>query len=334
MLRSIQEPINSSPIQAASDAFIEDTKTNIGLIRKRLNILQLHCQSYEIGIHQKSKISMLYIKGQAPDKLVKDVDRQLKQIHRDIASIDDLNRHFGHHWWCPVSHFFSTEIPVQVVRLLKQNRIVLFLDNVPFGMVYPNLLWDMFGSTSDENFPLIITYMLRFLRVLGAVTTVIFPALYVALVSVNPDTLKIDLALFVAQSREGIPFSALLETLIMTILIDLILEAIGQMPKSVGPTITMVGGIILGTAMVDAKLVSNLLAIVITTIVISSSVLVGVQNTLYVRILKYPVLFVASIYGIFGVVIGFLFICIYLISLTSSGIPYTTFTVRKGGKTP
>ena len=175
--------------------------------------------------------------------------------------------------------------------------------------------------------------MLRIFRVIGAVATLILPALYVALVSVNPEVFKTDLALFVAKSREGIPLPAFLETIAMVILVDLILEAIVRLPKSVGPAITMVGGVILGQAMVEAKLVSNLLVIVITAVVIASSAVIGMQNSLYIRLLKYPILILASIFGILGLSIGLTFTVIYLASLTSNDIPYITFHIEQKGDT-
>jgi hypothetical protein len=119
----------------------------------------------------------------------------------------------------------------------------------------------------------------------------------------------------------------------MVVLVDLILEAIVRLPKNVGPTITMVGGIILGQAIVEAKLVSNLLVIVITAIVISGSTLIGVQNSLYIRTLKYPIFMLASIYGILGIFTGLTLVGIHLASLTSNGIPYTTFRIDDKGDT-
>lgn len=119
----------------------------------------------------------------------------------------------------------------------------------------------------------------------------------------------------------------------MVVLIDLILEAIVRLPKSIGPTISMVGGVILGQAMVEAKLVSTLLVIVITAIVISSSVVAGIQNSLYIRLLKYPILILASIFGILGIFTGLALTGIYLASLTSFNIPYTTFRLKREGDT-
>ncbi|KWW18038.1 hypothetical protein AS888_07035 [Peribacillus simplex] len=330
---SVSEPKNESPIQSSTDAFGDDINTNVGMIRKRLTTASLcHC-SYEVGDLEKRKLSMLYIKGRTPNALIDKVDQQLKGIKSDIDTIDDLNLQFGKRRLSPVSHLFATELPISAIHSLKENKIVLFLDNCPFALAFPNLLWDMLVSINDRNFPSILSFMLRFFRVIGLVATLILPALYVALVSVNPEVFKLDLALFVAKSREGIPLTAFLETIAMVVLVDLILEAIVRLPKSVGPAITMVGGIILGQAMVEAKLVSNLLVIVITAVVIASSSVIGMQNSLYIRLLKYPILILASLFGILGVCTGFIFTIIYLASLTSVDIPYMTFRIKKEGAT-
>lgn len=333
LVSSVSEPKNESPIQSSTDAFGDDINTNVGMIRKRLTTTSLcHC-SYQVGELEKRKLSMLYIKGRTPNALIEKVDQQLRAIKSDIETIDDLNLQFGQRKLSPVSHLFTTELPIQAIHSLKENKIVLFLENCPFALVFPNLLWDMLVSVNDRNFPFILSVMLRFFRVIGLVATLILPALYVALVSVNPEVFKLDLALFVAKSREGIPLTAFLETIAMVVLVDLILEAIVRLPKSVGPAITMVGGIILGQAMVEAKLVSNLLVIVITAVVIASSSVIGMQNSLYIRLLKYPILILASLFGILGVCTGFIFTIIYLASLTSDDIPYMTFRIKKEGET-
>ncbi|MBM6616687.1 spore germination protein [Bacillus suaedaesalsae] len=329
--RSIEEPKNESPIHASMNAFGEDININVGIIRKRLSTERLSHSSYQVGDLDKRRLSMLYIKGKAPNALVEKVNQQLTQIKFDIETIDDLDSQFGKRRLSPVSHLFATELPIQAIKSLKKNRIVLFLDNFPFALVFPNLVWDMFNSENDRNFPFVLAFMLRLFRVIGAVATLILPALYVALVSINPGIFRTDLALFVAKSREGIPLSAFLETIVMVVIVDLILEAITRLPKSMGPSITMVGGIILGQAMVEAKLVSNLLVIVITAVVIASSAVIGMQNSLYIRLLKYPILILASIFGILGVCTGFIFTLIYLASLTSNDIPYLTFNIEQEG---
>lgn len=333
LVRSIDEPKHETPLLASMSAFGEDIDVNVGMIRKRLNTESLrHCH-YQVGELEKRKLAMLYIKGRAPNVMIEKIQSQLQQIDTDISAIDELNRHLGQRKWNLISNLFSTENPIQAIHSLKKNRIVLFLDSHPFALVFPHLLLDMFSSANDHNYPYVLAILLRFLRIIGALATIILPALYVALMTVNPEVLRLDFALFVAASREGIPLSALLETMTMVVLVDLILEAIVRLPKNVGPTITMVGGIILGQAIVEAKLVSNLLVIVITAIVISGSTLIGVQNSLYIRTLKYPIFILASVYGILGIFTGLTLIGIHLASLKSNGIPYTTFRIDDKGDT-
>jgi hypothetical protein len=333
LVRSIDEPKHETPLLASMNAFGEDIDVNVGMIRKRLNTERLHHCQYQVGELEKRKLAMLYIKGRASNALIEQIQSQLQQIHTDINAIDELNRYLGQRKWNLISNLFSTENPIQAIQSLKKNRIVLFLDNHPFALVFPRLLLDMFSSANDHNYPYILAVLLRILRIIGALATIILPALYVALMTVNPEVLRLDFALFIAASRDGIPLSALLETMTMVVLVDLILEAIVRLPKNVGPTITMVGGIILGQAIVEAKLVSNLLVIVITAIVISGSTLIGVQNSLYIRTLKYPIFMLASIYGILGIFTGLTLVGIHLASLTSNGIPYTTFRIDDKGDT-
>lgn len=330
----ISESKNESPVQASIDAFGNHLDINVGMIRKRLNTERLCLASYEVGKLNKRKIYMLYVKGRASPELINKVEQQLTTVQRDIETLDDLNNQFGHRRWSPVSHFSATELPIQAVDALKNNRIVFFLDQFPFALIYPNLVGDMVSSANDRNLTFALTVMLRALRIIGILATLLLPALYVALVSVNPELFKTDLALFVIQSREGVPLSAFLETIVMVILVDLILEAVVRLPKSVGPAVTMVGGIILGQSMVEAELVSNLLIITITAVVIASSAVVGMQNSLYLRLLKYPILLLASVFGILGICTGFVLTIIYLASLTSNEIPYLTFRVgQKGDET-
>ncbi|MFY4777433.1 spore germination protein [Metabacillus sp. RGM 3146] len=186
------------------DSFGDDININVGMIRKRLNTERLCNCSYQVGELDKRKLSMLYIKGRAPNFLIEKVNQQLEKIKSDIETIDDLNKQFGQRRLSPVNHLFATELPIQAIHSLKKNRIVLFLDNFPYALVFPNLIWDMFRSENDRNFPRVLALMLRIFRVIGAVATIILPALYVALVSINPGIFRTDLALFVANSREGI----------------------------------------------------------------------------------------------------------------------------------
>jgi hypothetical protein len=221
-----------------------------------------------------------------------------------------------------IPKFNTTELPQEAVNALRKGRIVLFLDRLPFALILPSLLWDMFIHVNDKNLPPPITVALRLLRLLGVLVTLIMPGLYVALVSVNPEVLRIELALSIAQSREGVPYPAFIEIVLMLIVLEMTLEASVRLPASIGPTVTMVGGIILGQAVVTAQLVSNLLIIILAVTTIANSTVVGVQNSLAIRFFKYVIVVLASIFGVFGIVSAVVFVCAYLAGVNTFGISY------------
>lgn len=118
---------------------------------------------------------MLYIKDKAPNDLIEKMDQQLTAIQCDIETLDDLNRQFGHRKWSPVSHLSVTELPIQAMHALKNNRVVLFMDYFPFALIFPNLIFDMFKMANDGNFPYVLLLMLRTLRIIGIVATLLLP---------------------------------------------------------------------------------------------------------------------------------------------------------------
>ncbi|MED1820716.1 spore germination protein [Bacillus subtilis] len=327
--RSIESASNENVIQGPINSFTEDINLNIGIVRKQLNSEDLCMISYSSGYKQKKKLSLLYIDGQADRELVNNINDHIeKNINMDISDLQGLSKMMEFPSWDMISKFNTTELPFQAVHFLKKGRVILFVDQMPFALMLPSLLWDMFAVENDRNFPLPIMIAIRAVRIIGILVTLIGPGLYVALVAVNPEVLQIQLALSVAQSREGVPYPALVEIILMLIILELILEASVRLPKSIGPTITMVGGIILGQAAVDAKLVSNLLIIILAATTIANSTIVGFQNSVSIRLFKYSIVILASIYGVLGLIAGLVFICAYLARLNTYGKSYLYLNIK------
>ncbi|CAM3716867.1 spore germination protein [Aeromicrobium ponti] len=327
--RSIETPANENVIQGALNAFTEGIDANIGIVRKLVNSEELIMASYSTGQNRKKKLSLLYLEGQADTELLKNLESHIeKNIHQDISDLQGLAKMLGFPSWSAISKFNTTELPHHAVQYLKKGRVILFIDRLPFALILPSLLWDMFAIENDRNFPLPIMIAIRSIRIIGILITLITPGLYVALVSVNPEVLQIQLALSVAQSREGVPYPALVEIIFMLVILELILEASVRLPKSIGPTITMVGGIILGQAVVEAKLVSNLLIIILAATTIANSTIAGFQNAVSIRLFKYVIVILASIYGLLGLVSGLVIIGAYLAGLDTYGKSYLYINVK------
>ncbi|MDQ6419010.1 spore germination protein [Paenibacillus sp. LHD-117] len=281
LTRSIEPPTTENVLRGSISAFVEDIDTNIGLIRKHMASEKLRSRNFHMGTEQQKRVVLLYKEGCVDPSLTEAIVRRIEeQAGREVQNLQQLSMAMGFSKWSIVTRFNTSELPQEAEFALSSGKAVLLLDRMPFAIILPSLLWDMFAAQNDRNFPVIFMYLIRFLRVIGVLTNTIIPGLYVALVSVNPDVLRIELALSIAKSRVDVPYPSLVETLLLLIILELILEASIRLPNSIGPTLTMVGGIILGQAVVSAKLVSNLLIIILAATTISSSAVVGFQNSL------------------------------------------------------
>jgi hypothetical protein len=328
--RAIDLPTNENVIQGPLDSFTEDIETNIGIIRKHFRTKSLTLKIISTGIEQKKNIALIGLEKHVNQNLMKKIEKQLKEKNdQEIHDAQSLVKTLGFSSWEMVPKYKSTEIPIEVVASLKKGKVVLIIDNSPFALILPNFLWDMFTTDNDRNFPIPLMLFIRAIRVVGVIVATLMPGIYVALVSVNPEVLQLELGLSIAQSREGVPYPALVEVLMMLIILELILEASVRLPKSIGPTLTMVGGIILGQAIISAKLVSNLLTIVVAATTIANSTVVGVQNHLMLRLLKYIIVILAAIYGVLGILAGIVLICAYFAGINTYCISYIDYQIPK-----
>jgi hypothetical protein len=331
LTRSISPPTNENHLQGSLSSFNEDMGTNLGLLRKEIVSDSLLVQTFSVGGKHKKSISIIYDQKFADKKLVQKIIKQVQAKENiDVNHLQDMNKVLGISLWSPLFQYNTTELPQEAVHFILKGRIIMFVDRIPFALVIPSLFWDMFAAGNDYNYPFLIMLCIRSLRIIGVLITLIVPGLYVALVAVNPEVLKIELALSVAQTREGVPYPALIEIILLLIILELILEASVRLPTSIGPTITMVGGIILGQAAVEARLVSNLLIIILAATTIANSTIVGFRNSTSIRLLKYGILVLASIYGIIGILAGLFLICTYLGSISTFGISTLNYRSMKG----
>ncbi|KWX69926.1 spore germination protein [Paenibacillus jilunlii] len=324
--RSITPPVNENVFQGTLSSFTEDINSNIGILRKQIQSSHVNVSSYTIGSEETRQLTLVYYEGHADVNLIEKIKMQIEQNkHQQIDNLQQLSqRMMGFRNWTLVPNLNQTELPEEAANFLRNGRALLFMDRLPVAVVLPSLLWDIFVLGSDRHMPLPLMMFLRALRVIGVMLTLILPGTYVALVSVNPEVLRIELALSIAQTREGIPYPAIVEIVLMLLILELIIEASIRLPKNIGPTITMVGGIILGEAVVQAKLVSNLLIIILAATTIANSTIIGLQQSLSLRIAKYIIVILAAIYGVFGIMEGLVLVFAYLSSLHPFGIPYTS----------
>lgn len=215
-----------------------------------------------------------------------------------------------------------------MVQNLMNGKVIILIDQFSFAFAFPAIITDLWSTTLDVNYPYLFQVFLRTVRAIGALLAVTLPGLYIVLNSVNPELLRIQLAITVAKSREGVPYPSLIEMLLVMLLLEMIIEATIRLPKNIGPTITMIGGILLGQAIVQAKLVSNLLIIILVASAIANFVLAGYMNTTGIRMYKYVVMLISSFFGIWGLEAAMIWIILYFASLNTFSVPYLSLSVK------
>ncbi|MCR8635884.1 spore germination protein [Paenibacillus radicis (ex Xue et al. 2023)] len=327
--RPIMPPQNEHPLQVAFDSFTEDLNTNIGLLRKKVKRKDMVVESHTTGTNSPRDIAFIYVKGEANIKVVEFIKQKLQNNKsNDIKNVADLLKMLEQPQLSLVPTYLSTEIAEETAQNLLDGKVIIIMDQFPFALAFPAIIKDLWSLKSDLNYPALVTFFYRFFRIVGILFAIVTPGLYVILNSVNPELLRIQLAISVAQSREGVPYPAIVEVCLMLVLLEMVIEATTRLPKSIGPTITMIGGIILGQAIVQAQLVSNLLIIILATSTIANFAIAGYMNTVGIRIFKYFTLLLSTMFGIFGLEASIIGLCIYLSGLNTTSVPYMSLSVK------
>ncbi|WP_165452345.1 spore germination protein [Paenibacillus thalictri] len=327
--RSITSPQNDNVIQSSFDAFTEALPINLSLLRTKLKNERLIVKTFTAGGVHPRQIGVCYIEGIVVEEVISDISAKIERIKtKSITNVQELLKMLKLPLLTPMPVLLSSELPTETVKYLEEGRVVLFIDEHPFALAVPAIIRDLWSIQADYNYPLPFTVAIRLIRIMGIFIASIMPALYVALVNVNPESLRIQLALSISKSREAVPYPAIIEVVMMLLVLEMLIESSIRLPKSIGPTVTTVGGIVLGQAVVQAELVSNLLIIILAVTAISNFSMTGYQNTILVRLVKYFMLLLGSMLGVLGIAIGIMLVIIYFSGLTICKVPYISFSLK------
>ena len=210
---------------------------------------------------------------------------------------------------------------------LLNGRVVLFVDNTPVALLLPTNYGNFFQTVDDYYNRFHIVTFARMIRYVAAVIAMTFPALYLAVVNFHPEILPTSLVMTLAAARQNVPFPALIEVLLMELSFELLREAGVRIPGPMGSTIGIVGGLIIGQAAVSAGVVSPMIVIVVALTALASFAIPNEELSSSYRILKYFTIFMAAVFGFFGIIMAWLFVLGHLSRLKSFGFPYMMPTV-------
>lgn len=324
-MRSIEEPITETLIRGPREGFIENLQTNLAMVRRNVKDPNLRFKTYKTGRRSKKNLVVAYIDGIVHPDLVKEVDRRLQTIDMDIVQESgSIEAWIEDSFLSPFPQMINTERPDKVVGGILEGRVAIFLDGTPFVLLAPSTFSNVLQSPEDYYERWSVGSLLRILRYFGAFISVFLPSLYIALISLQPGMLPTNLALSVAGTREGVPFPPVIEAFMMIITMELLQEAGARLPQTIGQTIGIVGGLVIGEAAVQAGIVSPIMVIVVALTAIANFSVPAFSVAISFRIIRFAFMFAAAAFGLYGIILVYIMINIHFVNLKSFGIPYAT----------
>lgn len=321
--RGVGEPSSETVVRGAREGFTETVRFNTALIRRRIRDSRLKMAGKSIGVRSKTDVIVTYIEDIVNTDVLDELYDRLDKI--DIDAILDsgyIEQMIEDNKLSPFPQVQSTERPDVVAAALYEGRIAILVDNSPFAIIVPATLPNLFQSPDDYYQRWLNASITRVIRTFALILSVMLPALYVAITSFHTAIIPTRLAYSIAASREGVPFPAFIEALIMEISLALLLEAIVRLPRPIGATIGIVGGLIIGQSAVSAGIVSPIMIIIIGATAITEFISPNYGVTVGLRLIRFLLLIVSAIAGLYGIMLGLLVVLTHLIKLKSFGIPY------------
>ena len=319
----VKKAENEKVIRGSQEAFTESEKINVALIRKRLRDSRMKVEEQTVGVRSHTMTALVYMEDLIYQGLLTTMKQQLQRYEIDgILDSGMLEQLSEKHWLSPFPQFQTTERPDRAAAAVLEGRIVLVTDHSPQVLILPSDYNSFFQTSDDWYNRFQVASYARTLRFFAAILSMIFPAVYVAVATWHTSLLPTKLVRSMAEARQGVPFPALGEILLMEISFELLKEAGIRLPGPMGNTIGIVGGLIIGQAAVDASLVSPIVVIVVAFTALCSFAIPNEEFASAFRILKYGCIFMGAWLGLYGVALSGLWVLIHLSHLNSFGIPY------------
>lgn len=321
--RAVDRAQIEAVVRGPQEAFIEDLKTNISLLRKRLRTPDLKFELIELGRLSGTPVAISYIKGIADENTLKVVKKRVRRIDIDlILDSGYIEKLIEDDTYSPFPQMAVTERPDKSVAALAEGRIVIMIDGAPTVLVVPVTFTDFLIAAEDYYVKFYFSTLVRILRYFAFVIALLGPSLYIAITTFHQEMIPFPLLVTIARSRADIPFPAIIEALLMEFTFELLREAGIRLPQPVGPAVSIVGGLVIGQGVVQAGIVSQTMVIVVAVTGIASFAIPAFNYAITLRFIRFPFMILASIFGIFGITMGLMVLMIHMAGLRSVGVPY------------
>ncbi|WP_282942486.1 spore germination protein [Paenibacillus sp. RC67] len=321
--RTVEEPNVQSVVRGPREGFTEVLRWNTAMLRRKIKDRRLWMETTSIGSVTKTDVSVIYIQNIVNETVLQEVRQRLSTIDIDaILESNYIEEQIKDKRYTPFPTLFNTERPDVIAAGLMEGRVAILVDGTPFALLVPALFTQFFQSSEDYYQPADFSSFIRLLRFLAFGLALLTPSFYIAITTFHQEMLPTTLLYNLASQREGVPFPAFIEAIMMEVTFEILREASVRMPRTVGQSISIVGTLVIGQAAVEAGLVSAAMVIVVSITAISNFVLPAFNLGITIRIIRFMLMMLAASFGLFGIFLGIIVIVVHLCGVTSFGVPY------------
>ncbi|SFB46707.1 spore germination protein KA [Cohnella sp. OV330] len=321
--RAVTESQHETVIVGPQEAFVENIRTNLALVRHKLKHPDFKVEKYTFGRFTKTETYLVYIQGVCNEDVLGEVKKKLAAT--DVSSVLGASYIAERMQDMPFSPFPTvqySERPDTLAAALMEGRIGMMMDGTPQSLIVPVTFFSLMQSAEDYYQNFMASTWIRWIRLFFVAMSFLVPSVYVAVTTFHPEIVPANLLQTITAARENIPFPALAEVLIMELIFEGLREAGIRIPRPLGQTVSIIGAIVIGQATVQAGIVSAPTVIVVSITGIASFVIPHFELGLAFRLLRFPLLLLGGLLGMAGLVTGLFILFWHLVSLSSFGVPY------------